>query len=46
MVGSTMKKENITLIGMSGVGKSSVGSLLSTSLTWQFIDIDTLIEAE
>jgi shikimate kinase len=35
---------NITLIGMSGVGKTRVGKILSRKLNYYYIDIDKLIE--
>lgn len=39
-------KQNITLIGMAGAGKSSAGAILAHSLGWSFQDIDKLIEEE
>ena len=37
-------KKNLTLTGMMGVGKSTIGKALSKSLSMQFLDIDKIIE--
>ena len=38
-----MNSENIILVGMAGVGKSTVGKLLSQVLGWDFVDLDEYI---
>ena len=38
-----MKKESIILIGMAGVGKSTIGSSLAEALGFDFIDADDYI---
>ena len=37
-------KKNLTLTGMMGVGKSTIGKAISKELSMQFIDIDIIIE--
>lgn len=41
-----MKKENITLIGMPGVGKSTVGVVLAKVLGYRFLDSDLEIQEQ
>ena len=40
------KKDNIILIGMPGVGKSTVGVILAKVLGFQFVDADLLIQKQ
>ena len=37
-------KKNLTLTGMMGVGKSTIGKALSKHLSMEFIDVDKVIE--
>jgi shikimate kinase len=39
-----MKKSNLTLIGMPGAGKSTIGIILAKNLGFGFIDTDILIQ--
>jgi len=39
-------KKNLTLTGMMGVGKSTIGKALSIQLSMQFVDIDKIIETK
>lgn len=41
-----MKTKNITLIGMPGSGKSTVGVVLAKALAFNFVDTDLLIQKE
>ena len=36
--------KNLTLTGMMGVGKSTIGKILSKKLEYKFVDVDKLIE--
>ena len=36
---------NVYLIGMTGVGKSTVGKILANRLKWAFVDVNETIEA-
>ncbi|MFH2122067.1 MAG: shikimate kinase [Pseudomonadota bacterium] len=40
------QKTNLVLIGMAGAGKSTVGPLLAQMLSYGFVDVDNLIEAD
>ena len=41
-----MKNESIVLIGMAGVGKSTIGSSLAEALGFDFVDVDNYISAK
>ena len=43
---ASIVKKNLTLTGMMGVGKSTIGKKLAKRLSYNFIDIDGLIEAK
>ena len=36
----------ISLIGLSGVGKSTIGEMIAANLGWSFLDTDILIQEE
>ena len=38
--------KNLTLTGMMGVGKSTIGKNLAKKLSYNFIDVDKIIEAK
>ena len=39
-------KLNISLCGMMGSGKSSIGKILANKLDYNFIDVDKMIESD
>ncbi|MDD4733121.1 MAG: shikimate kinase, partial [Desulfovibrio sp.] len=39
------KKRCVTLVGIAGAGKSTVGRLLARALNWAHVDTDQLLEA-
>ena len=41
-----MNRDNIVLIGMPGVGKSTVGVILAKVLGYQFMDVDLVIQEQ
>ena len=43
---SSKLNKNLTLTGMMGVGKSTIGKNLAKKLKYDFFDVDDLIEIE
>ena len=39
-----LRKNNIVILGMTGVGKTTIGKILSKILKFKFIDVDYKIE--
>ena len=44
ILNATKANKNLTLTGMMGVGKSTVGKNLAKKLKYNFFDVDKLIE--
>ena len=40
------KRDNYTLVGMPGAGKSTIGVLLAKALGYEFIDTDLVIQGQ
>jgi 3-dehydroquinate synthase len=39
-------RDTITLVGLSGSGKTTVGQLVAQALGWQYLDTDQIVEAQ
>ena len=39
-----LKKKHIVLVGMTGVGKTTIGKFLSKEISYNFIDVDIEVE--
>lgn len=45
-IGSRDKRRRVSLIGLRGAGKSTLGKLLAERLQWPFVELDRLVEQE